>query len=313
MRASTRVAILARTVFGLGLVPACAAPADGQAVTSFRVRLDNDILALRGRGAPPDYDYTHGLHVQAELGRNPRPLAGLPACAAGGDALPCLRTRLHAGQEIYTPRRDAPTPLQGERPYAAWLYAGAEAVVQGAGRQRSLAVQVGIVGPAALGEPVQNGAHRWNGSEPQVGWAHQLGTEPGLLVRYRDERVLEMDLGRLGSAQLRPAWTLALGNVRTAAQAGASARLGSLDGRGPFLLLGGWHEWVVRDLFLDGNTFRGNSSARKLPFVPAGEAGAGYGFGRWSVEYRFVARGRQYHGQPGPHAYGSLGVQVNRR
>jgi hypothetical protein len=311
MRASTRLAILARTIFGLGLVVACAAPVAAQAVTAFSVRLDNDILALRGRGAPPDYDYTHGLHVLAELNRNPPPLARLPTCAAG--TLPCLRTRLHAGQEIYTPRRDAPTPLEGERPYAAWLYAGAEGVIDEPRRQRSVMVQAGIVGPAALGEPVQNGVHRLNGSEPQVGWAHQLGTEPGLLVRYGDERVFEMDLGRLGPAQLRPAWTVVLGNVRTAAQAGASARLGSPDGRGPFLLLGGSNEWVVRDLFLDGNTFRGNSTARKLPFVAAGEAGAGYGFGGWRVEYRFVARGRQYQAQPRPHAFGSLGIQVKRR
>jgi hypothetical protein len=312
MRGSMRWMAMARISLALGLVLACAAPAAAQAVTAFRARLDNDILALRGRGAPPDYDYTHGLHVHAELSGVPRPLARLQRCAAG-DALPCLRTRLHAGQEIYTPRRDAPTPLEGERPYAAWLYAGAEGVVEQPGRQRSLTVQVGIVGPAALGEPVQNGVHRLNGSEPQVGWAHQLGTEPGLLVRYRDERVLEVDLGRLGPAQLRPGWSVALGNVRTAAQAGASTRLGRVDGRGPFLLVGGGNEWVVRDLFLDGNTFRGNSTARKLPFVTAGEVGAGYGFGRWSVEYRFVARGRQYQAQPRSHAYGSLGVQVNRR
>ncbi|HEY0022870.1 MAG TPA: lipid A deacylase LpxR family protein [Longimicrobium sp.] len=313
MRASTRVAVTARTVFGLGLVLACAVPLGAQAVTAFNLRLDNDILALRGHGAPPDYDYTHGLHVHAELSRNPGPLVPLQTCAADGDALPCLRTRLHAGQEIYTPRRDAPTPLAGERPYAAWLYAGTEATVEEPGRQRALAVQVGIVGPAALGEPVQNGVHRLNGSEPQVGWAHQLGTEPGLLVRYRDERVFDADLARLGSAQLRPGWMVVLGNVHTAAQAGASARVGAADGCGPFLLLGGSHEWVVRDLFLDGNTFRGNSTARKLPFVATGEVGAGYGFGRWSIEYRFVARGRQYHAQPRPHAYGSLGIQVNRR
>ncbi|HEY0035139.1 MAG TPA: lipid A-modifier LpxR family protein, partial [Longimicrobium sp.] len=126
MRASTRVAIMARTVLGLGLVLACAASAAAQTVPALNMRLDNDILALRGRGAPADYDYTHGLHVHAELGRHPGPLALLQGCAADGNALPCLRTRLHAGQEIYTPRRDAPTPLAGERPYAAWLYAGAE-------------------------------------------------------------------------------------------------------------------------------------------------------------------------------------------
>ncbi|MDP9349690.1 MAG: lipid A deacylase LpxR family protein [Gemmatimonadota bacterium] len=297
----------------LPLVLACgAAPVAAQTVHSVTLRLDNDILALRGRGAPPDYDYTHGLHLSAELSAAPGALSFLSACGTRSDAHPCLHTRLRLGQEIYTPRRDASTPLPGERPYAAWLYGAAEVVGVGPGRQRSLAVELGVTGPPALGEPVQNGVHRLLGSEPQVGWAHQLRFEPGLLVRYTEWRLFEFDLRRLGSGQLRPGWSISLGNVRTAAQAGASARLGPAPAAGPFLLLEVAREWVARDLFLDGNTFKGNSSAQKLPFVSRGELGVGYAFRAWALEYRFVVRSRQYRAQPGPHGYGSLSVRLRR-
>jgi hypothetical protein len=244
------------------------------------VTLDNDILALRGRGAPADYDYTHGLMVAVETG---------PA------------RRFLAGQRIYTPRRDAPEPVPGERPYAGWLFAGAQ-IARG---QRSLAVEIGFTGPAALGEPVQNGVHRLLGSERQEGWEHQTGFEPGILLRLQEARRFDW-----GPARIEPAVSVALGNVRTAASAGASAEVGR--GPGPYARAGGRHEWVARDIFLDGNTFRSRSTARKLPFVSEGEVAVGYRAQRWSAEYRFVARTREYRAQPDGHAYGSLVLTVAR-
>jgi hypothetical protein len=244
------------------------------------VTLDNDILALRGRGAPADYDYTHGLTVAVERG---------PA------------RRFLVGQRIYTPRRDAPEPVPGERPYAGWLFAGAQI----ASGQRSLELEVGFTGPAALGEPVQNGVHRLLGSERQEGWAHQLGFEPGILLRLQEIRRFDR-----GPARIQPALSVALGNVRTAAAAGAHVEVGR--GAGPYARLGARHEWVARDIFLDGNTFRSRSTARKLPFVSEGEAAAGFRARRWSAEYRFVARTREYRAQPEAHAYGSLALTLAR-
>ncbi len=255
------------------LALACAAPLPAQ--TGFSLRLDNDILALRGRGAPPDFDYTHGLHAALELGP---------------------RLRVRAGQEIYTPRRDAPTPIPGERPYAAWLYAGAAT----AAGERSLSLDVGVVGPAALGEPVQNGAHRLLGSRRQEGWAHQLGNRPGFLLRYSDGRVL-----RRGAVRAGPRWSTSLGTVRVAAEVGASVGIGS--GRGPFAEAAAAQAWVAHDVFLDG------SAARRLPFVTTGEAAAGYAFRRWSLEYRFTARTRQYRAQPEGHTFGSLVLRTRPR
>lgn len=217
---------------------------------SVSLTLDNDILSPRGGGAPPDYDYTHGLAVSVALASPP---AWMP---------PVVRDhQLHlgAGQRIYTPRRDAPDPVPGERPYAAWLYVAGELVRLEPRRVRSLGVEVGITGPAALGEPVQNGAHRLLGTTPQAGWAHQLGTAPGILVRYRDAWRVDASLPHLGTLRLESGGFAALGNVRTSAGAEAAAQLGRVRGDGLHARVEARGEWVARDLFLDGNTFGGNS------------------------------------------------------
>jgi lipid A 3-O-deacylase len=295
------------------LLPALGSPKPlaAQAVEAATLRLDNDILALRGREAPPDYDYTHGLHASVELNAAPGWGALVPAirpCPADEASGSCARTRLRMGQEIYTPRRDAPTPLPGERPYAAWLYLGADALVAGPRRQRSATVELGVTGPPALGEPVQNGLHALLGSERQVGWAHQIGFEPGIRLGYAEEYRFSRGVPGVGVVRVVPGWSASLGNVRTAAQAGVSAGVRRGSGRGAELGVGAYGEWVGRDLFLDGGTFRSSSLARKLPFVARGEIRAGYALRRWSVEYAFVVRSRQYRAQPGPHRYGSLSL-----
>ena len=274
-----------------------AAPAAGQRLRAVEIRLDNDILAPRGNGAPPDFDYTQGLSIVAELD-------SIRACAR------CRRARVGAGQRIYTPRRDAPEPIPGERLYAAWLYVGAGLELGGAARERTASIEVGVTGRPALGEPVQNGVHRLLSSEPQQGWPHQLGFEPGILLRYREGYPIERPVHRFGAARLVPRWSVSLGNVRTAADAGATLRLGRASG--VYAEAAARAEWVVRDLFLDGNTFRGNSSARKLPLVAEGQLALGYRARAWSAEYRATLRAREYRAQPEAHPYGSLTLTLNR-
>lgn len=276
------------------LLVVLAAPGAAQSVGSVTLVLDNDILAPRGGGAPPDHDYTHGLALTLERVRDSA------ACGAGA----CARRRIGVGQRIYTPRRDAPTPVPGERPYAAWLYAAAGVTRESAGRRRTLAVEVGVTGPPALGEPVQNGVHRLTGSRRQEGWRHQIGFEPGVLARLEDSLWIDRAAPVLRRVRLAPTARVVLGNVRTAGAAGASVEAGGAAG--PYARLGGEGEWVVRDLFLDGNSFRGNSTARKLPGVAQVEAGVGFRGRGWAGEYRVVARGREYRAQPGAHVYGSL-------
>lgn len=297
----TRLVLVALACTGL------ATPASGQQLPSAALRLDNDVLALRGREAPPDHDYTHGLHLSFGVtppGRLRRTLS-LPRCAPTPVTEPCLHTRLTLGQRIYTPRRDAHTPVPGERPYAGWLYASAEISVVEALHRRTFGIELGITGPPAMGEPVQNGVHRLLRSEPQHGWAHQLRFEPGIQLRYEQSRPVEHSVPLVGPVRLGPEWALMLGNVRTAAEVGGLLHAGA-NAPGVYTHLRAHQEWVARDLFLDGNSLRETSSAERIPLVSEAELGVGYRWTRWALAYRFVLRSREYEAQPTAHRYGSL-------
>ncbi|HEY8613039.1 MAG TPA: lipid A deacylase LpxR family protein, partial [Roseomonas sp.] len=71
-----------------------------------------------------------------------------------------LRWGLSFGQNMYTPQdtsRRSPDPR--DRPYAGYLY-GAASLTRSTERTQTLAeVQLGVVGPSALGEFVQNNYH----------------------------------------------------------------------------------------------------------------------------------------------------------
>ena len=120
-----------------------------------RLSIENDLIAVRGVGAPPDYDYTHGTRVAAAWAGAPawvrRATGRRPACRdAAARQLGCVATALEVGQEIYTPRRDAPRPVPGERPYAGWLYASAAVRTVSPGRVRAAGIEVGVTGAPSL-------------------------------------------------------------------------------------------------------------------------------------------------------------------
>lgn len=86
------------------------------------------------------------------------------------------------------------------------------------------------------------------------------------------------------------------------------ARIG---GRRAYVLAAAREEWVARNLFLDGSTFRDGPRVRKRPFVAQAEAGAGARIGRVGVEYRAVFRGSEYRSQASAHAWGSISITLH--
>jgi hypothetical protein len=304
-------------------------PADGGVRRAVRVAVDNDLFAVRGGGLPPDYDYTHGTRATVAWGAAPGWLrtggAGPPpGCrtAAARDA-GCRAASLTVGQEIYTPRRDAPAPVPGERPYAGWLHATGAAVDVRAGRARSLAVTVGVTGPPSLARPVQDGVHRLMHNQPQLGWAHQLRAGTGVEVAYAEVRRRDRRVGGSGVAAVRGVWGATLGTLRAGLGVGAEGTLG-LRGTRPwnpaepeverppraYLLAGVRQDWVARDAFVEGRGAQ--AGAVRRPLVRQAELGGGYRWRGLAVEYRHVVRGREYRAQPAAHAVGSVRVTVLR-
>lgn len=282
------------------------------AAAQVQVTIDNDLLGLRGADdPPPDYEYTHGLSVSWDA----RP----QGADAGHGA------RWEVGQRIYTPRRDAAEPLPGERPYAGWLFGAWERVTATERSRARLRVEAGVTGPPSLAEPVQSAFHRLAGYQKQLGWEHQLRFEPGVIVSYgRESRLLQIGGGGRTRLEVLPSWAVRAGNVRTGAEAGVRARLGfgagdAWSGAGAARGVSGWmeagarQEAVLRDLFIDGNTFadRGFGLDRRT-WVAQGEAALGIRYRRTELEYRFVLRGREYETQTEPHPYGSVRVRIHR-
>jgi hypothetical protein len=269
-----------------------------QRIGSLELRWDNDLFAVRGAGAPPDYDYTQGLELGVNFDAAPGWLISENRSPHEG-----LTTRIALGQRIYTPRRDAADPVPGERPYAAWLYGRATLEARDGPAEHSLGIEIGITGPAALGEEVQNGVHHLLGSTPQLGWAHQLGTEVAAVATY--------GIGwpvMLAGVQLTPAAEVGLGTRWSGAAIALGATVGRTASgkRGLYADASVRQDWVLRNLFVDGNTFGPGSTAERIPFVTGATVGAGYRFARWSAAYEFTIRSPEYTAQPAPHPYGSL-------
>jgi len=278
-----------------------------------RLVLDNDLFSPhRLDRKAPDYDYTAGTRLTWASQRTQWWAAHLGAARDSSR----LRTLWEVGQEIYTPRNDAPEPLPGERPYAGWLYGSVTAEAARPGRTRSLTLQLGVTGPPSLAAPVQREVHRIAGFHEPLGWSHQVAFEPGVALRYAEAWTVTQELGG-AAAEVGPEWEVALGNVLTGARAGLRARIATTGlrrgGDGVYLSAGVREEWVARNLFLDGNTFQGGHRVAKLPFVPQAELGVGVRLGWLGLGYRATFRGREYRTQPTSHGWGSFSLEVYPR
>jgi lipid A 3-O-deacylase len=329
-----RLGFIARSIGAAGLfIFAPHAAADG---TVWSVTSENDLFG------GTDRHYTNGLRIERF---SPEDKA-FPFQREIADFLPFIeleRTTLRRGigltHAIYTPEDiSADVPDPDDRPYAGWLAVSATAVAEqrlpgGDFIQDSLQVNLGIVGPSAMGEQVQENWHEWiNGVEPR-GWEYQLHDEPGLeivaqrLRGLKGPRLLglETDLGLHGS--------LALGNVRTYGAVGAMMRVGwDLDANfspprirpalagagvydpdddfGGYVFAGVEGRAIARDIFLDGNTFRDSPSVDKKPFVYEYQAGIAINIYSVQVALSYVDRSEQFIGQTGRQKFGAISISL---
>lgn len=187
---------------------------------------------------------------------------------------------LFFGQNLYTPRDISVREAQpNDRPWAAWLYLGGVAQRRQDDRLHTVEIDIGMLGPAALGEQVQSEWHRLVGVRQPQGWDNQQPNEPALLVSYVHKR-------RYGNTafDVVPHIGASIGTVMTLARAGGTLRIGkNMEGFGPDTIEPGgsmlqntrWEgergaradsEWygfvgadvryVAHNVFLDGSLFR---------------------------------------------------------
>ncbi|MCD9095385.1 lipid A deacylase LpxR family protein [Luteimonas fraxinea] len=305
------------------------------------LRIDNDTFG----GRDQDQGYSNGLQVTlvspnlVDYTDDPC----LPSIARRlnrymdalyADAFEQQNMVVTLGHAIYTPTDPVPVALiEDDRPYAGALLVGLGYNARHGDRLRTSLLRVGVVGPAALGGKVQSEWHRIVDADRFRGWDNQLRNEP--VFQYIHERMRRWP----GSASRdRGVWDaighagFSVGNFATYANTGIEFRLGlrlpddfgstpvrpAGENTAPRIVFDNrWNghlfvtsdaRWVLRDITLDGNTFRDSHSVDKRAFV----ADVGYGVavtrGRWKLAFARYHRTREFERQRERPVYGSFTI-----
>jgi lipid A 3-O-deacylase len=314
--------------------PGVPAPDDGSIYT---VRIENDTVGNTDRY------YTSGEQVgwTGPTGLVPGFLvrAGHALLGAGDQ-----RVSIDISQSIYTPadtQRDPPDP--NDRPYAATLLVTGQLIQDTDFARTKVGVQVGVLGPDAGGELVQNNFHTLIGDQENRGWGYQLDNRP--VLNFFADRTWRIPLVNLASlpftssnpvaVDLLPDATAFVGTEQIYAQAGATLRVGQgLDndfGVARILpgLSGGdayeqdrgltWYAFggvdgklVAYNTLLEGNSFTTQGpSVDEKPVVAEMEAGLALIFHGVKISYTQVWQTHEFDGQQGGlFVFGSLAVSA---
>jgi hypothetical protein len=232
---------------------------------------------------------------------------------------------LLAGVEhhVYTPNDRFRTDLiLDDRPYAGWLFTTWGLRARTDNELVRSYVNIGVVGPAAGGEQVQNFIHRILGRPRFSGWDNQLHNELGLQWVYDRAYRFELRSGSRLNIDAIPHWGGSLGNVATYAEAGSELRIGpnlpddfgmipvsAADGETglrPYFFITANSRLVAHDIFLDGNTFGDSHSVDKKNFVGEYGFGVAVHVGGLQVSFTRLHRTREFDGQKELPSYGSL-------
>jgi hypothetical protein len=304
--------------------------------------------------AGTDQHYTNGFKVtalSADLGRLSTELKYQPvqslarrlrALAEPGHS---YRFGVSLGQNLYTPVDIHTNTYQpGDRPYAAWLYVGTtfqvyHPVPEPAAFSRpavldTFEVNLGMVGPAALGRQIQNGVHDIIGVGRANGWAHQVRNEPGLVLTAERKWRFSTVRARTGwGADFIPHLGATAGNIFTHASAGAELRLGwrlpedfgtslirpsgdsNANRRAPlgFFAYTAWEgRAVAHNLTLDGSFFRSGPDIPGRDVVQDFVGGIGIGTAHWQFVYSQARRGREFKAQSADADFGSISLTFFR-
>ena len=268
------------------LLTLLAAPIPDDAHGSFSIVWENDVFFSKDR------HYTNGLNFGWTSGRD-RGFAFVPKLTgllyAEADAHTHMGFALQ--HDIFTPRSIIRVPVDDtSRPYAGWLFGTMSVSNNGPHGFVLMQLSLGVVGPAAIGRQVQNVVHEIIESPEAVGWETQLRNEPGIdLTVTRGWTVLRLDAASFG-LRFTPYGTVSVGNIFDYLGAGATLRIGqhqpedlgpprnqpapagsdAIDAThiwGYYLFATAEGRAVLRNIFIDGNTFADSRSVPKETFV----------------------------------------------
>lgn len=284
---------------------------DDNAISQFIFEIDNDAFV-------PDATDRHLTNV-AKLGYISNTLPDLFSWYDDENAEELFALTLT--HEIYTPEDvESAEIVEDDRPYAGWLYLTLSLPKIKGNAISMTALDLGIVGPAAGAETVMDAAHTFVPANDVNGWDNQLDNELGINIkhfrgiksRFEQKNFTTNLTGYIGGS---------LGTVDTSLTTGASIQFGhnvpkdivfgyTFDkNRDSFRLYGSADvsgSLVLRDIFLDGNTFSSSHSVDKNTAVGRASIGVTLGIGNFDVVYKYTIITEQFEDQDDPDRIGSI-------
>jgi lipid A 3-O-deacylase len=240
------------------------------------------------------------------------------------------------GQNIYTPDDISSVNLIPEdHPYAGILFLAFGIHSISSFRMDTLEINLGIVGPHSYAEQMQKFVHKLVKAVQPEGWHHQLKDEITLEAIYeRKWKLIRPQSGSGFGYDLIPHFGWGLGNVYIYASTGMQMRLGwNLPGDfGANLIRPGGDcsvsfrrsgkfgvhffaavdgKAVLRNIFLDGNTFQDSHRVDKRPFTLDILLGMSLRVGRFNFSYAYVFWTRKYKTETRRQVFASLNLSYS--
>ncbi|MCF6253618.1 MAG: lipid A deacylase LpxR family protein [Thiomicrorhabdus sp.] len=304
----------------------------------FSLQYENDLFTSDNR----DRYYTSGLQLSLLERQNPPKWLEwfsehTPFYQKGDSNQTWLQYSF--GQKIFTPEDTQAFEVQKkDRPYAGYLYLNTS-VMSKIEQQENydygnlFELTLGLVGPSALGEESQTTVHKIIGSDIPNGWDNQLKDELVLGASYSRFWRLRYPLQNGLEFGVNPQITGVVGNAYTYGALGTMFRFGSnlkRDFSPPTIRPGflgviyfqeskqpSWYGFlgfegraVLRDIFLDGNSFAESHRVEKETFVGDIQYGFGYMFEKIRLLYSELIRNNEFTTQQAGTHYGLLNLSV---
>ncbi len=249
---------------------------------------------------------------------------------------------LSIGQLMFTPDDTVTSELiVDDRPYAGLLYGSIAFHSKNYRVLDTFELQAGFTGKWSLAQQAQNFVHSIRNIEKANGWGNQISTEPAASLIYeRKYRVVPHfkfsrrwgadailhaggTAGTIhtylnGGVEFRAGWNLPadFGNALIRPGGYTNAPVDSKDVRfqdktnvySAHIFIATSARFVLRDIFLDGNTFSDSHSIDKKPLVGDFIIGASIVYRKFKVSYAQVLRTPEFRGQRRGHDFGSISI-----
>jgi hypothetical protein len=319
----------------VSLLAAAVASSIAQEKSTLSITVEND--SFLGH----DSYYTQGFRLQYMHKANELPswsaafLANFPTMGLNVNR---MRIGGALGQELFTPAHISQTSLiENDRPYAAWLHGSLIMRRSGTFLDRvpsmdEFELDLGVVGPEALGEETQVWWHDLLNEPEPHGWDNQLSTEPALQLFYTRSFQFGMRSANYWGFDAIPHAKVALGNVYVYGELGGLLRAGynlpaeyiispiesfsthpSYDPPkwSAYVFGGVDSRFVAHNIFLDGNTFEDSHNVAKEFVVSDFRVGAAIRYKGVEAVASYVERTREFILQPRNEEFLSITLQFH--